>query len=342
MRDLLKDRVFATFGEIADGSVYRAEPGPHCPKALEALSLELLSDQERTWSELYEGYEGLNRVRERTLTCSGFSVRLQYNPKRMKSSTAQPLTPASRGDNCFLCLEHLPEEQKAILYRGKYLILCNPMPVFSRHFTISHVDHQPQNIRDHIGTLLHLMDDFGSGWMVLYNGPRCGASAPAHRHFQVVPSGRMPVETEIRDERRLQLLTRAEDVRIYRVKGLGREIILMDGENPVGLDSPFRALLEALKTALSTQEEPMLNIAGSRNGETWRLLIFPRRKHRPDDFFKEGDARVLVSPGVIDMGGVLITPVEKDFNALDSDGVERIYREVSLDDDLTDRALALI
>jgi len=71
----------------------------------------------------------------------------------------------------------------------------------------------------------------------------------------------------------------------------------------------------------------------------WRLLIFPRRKHRPDAFFKEGDAKVVVSPGVIDMGGLLITPVEKDFERLDATTVKDIYGEVSLEGKTVERAI---
>jgi hypothetical protein len=39
------------------------------------------------------------------------------------------------------------------------------------------------------------------------------------------------------------------------------------------------------------------------------------------------------------MGGVLITPVEKDFDRLDETAVEGIFKEVSLEGNLVERAI---
>ena len=128
-------------------------------------------------------------------------------------------------------MDHLPEEQKGILYRGDYLILCNPMPVFFPHFTVSHLDHRPQIITEQIDTFLQLIADLGPGWAVLYNGPRVttGASAPDHLHFQIIPSGRMPIEKAILEKKRLALLTPVSDCILYRVKDLGREVVVLEG-----------------------------------------------------------------------------------------------------------------
>ena len=244
---------------------------------------------------------------------------------------------------CFLCLEHLPEGQKGILYRSEYLILCNPMPVFFSHFTVSHIDHRRQSISENINTLLQLMVDFGPGWTLLYNGPKCGASAPDHLHFQVVPLGKMPIEKEMQEEKRLTLVTEVEGALLYRVIGMGREVIILEGNDSTAAGNLFKSLLKGLEEVLLIQhpmdEEPMVNIAGSYKEKKWCLSIFPRRKHRPDIFFKEGDARVVVSPGVIDMGGVLITPVVKDFHRLEAPTVEAIYKEVSLEGKIVEKAI---
>jgi hypothetical protein len=139
-------------------------------------------------------------------------------------------------------------------------------------------------------------------------------------------------------------MTQVEGVLLYRVGGLGREVMILEGDNRMAVGGVFKRYLSALKKVLLIDEEPMMNIAGfykEGKGEErkWRLVIFPRRKHRPEAFSKEGDARVVVSPGVIDLGGVLITPVEKDFEWLDGAAVEGIYGEVSLEGETVERAI---
>ena len=240
---------------------------------------------------------------------------------------------------CFLCLDHLPEGQKGILHWSEYLILCNPMPVFSSHLTVSHIDHRRQSISENIDTLFQLMVDFGSGWTLLYNGPKCGASAPDHLHFQAIPSGKMPIEKEIEETRQHTLVRQVEGVPLILLRDVGREIVMLQGDDPSKVGAVFERFLSALKKVLLIDEEPMMNIVGSYNENKWRLIIFPRRKHRPDIFFKEGDERVVVSPGVIDMGGILITPVVKDFERLDAAALEGIYKEVSLEGKIVERAI---
>jgi len=306
---------------------------------LSGLCLRLFSDQIKGWKDLREGYESLKNVRERNLACEGFSTLLQYNPGRIKSSTAEVNKINVKERHCFLCLDHLPEDQRGILYRGDYLILGNPMPVFPTHFTVSHIDHRVQAIEEHIETFLQLLADLGSDWTILYNGPKCGASAPDHLHFQAVPSGKMPIEKEIREGKRLTRLRRVDGILLYRAKGLGREIIVLEADDPIAIGRVSRDFLMALKKVLITDEEPMVNIAGWYEHGKWRLVIFPRRKHRPDIFFKDGDVRMVISPGVIDMEGLLITPVEKDFKRLDAATVEEIYKEVSLEEEIVERAI---
>jgi hypothetical protein len=149
----------------------------------------------------------------------------------------------------------------------------------------------------------------------------------------------MPVEKEIREEKRLSRMTRINGVLLYRVRDLGREVVILEGDDPVAVGDAFKGFLKALKKVLRIDEEPMMNIAGFHEEREWRLVIFPRRKHRPDAFFMEGEARIVVSPGLIDMGGVLVTPVEKDFERLDAAAVERIYREVSLETETVEKAI---
>jgi hypothetical protein len=327
------------FASILKKKTYAAFDGGDKGKRLPELCLGLLSDQKETWPDLRRGYESLGNIRERDISCKGFSVRLQHNPERITNTLADVGKKNTDNQQCFLCVEHLPESQKGILYRNEYLILCNPRPIFSAHFTISHVDHCGQAIEGEIQTLLRLLAEFGSGWAVFYNGPKCGASAPDHLHFQAAPSGKMLIEREMREEQRFADPRWLDGILLYSLRDVGRTIVVMEGENAAAMEGVFKRFMDSLRRVLRLAEEPMMNVAGYQEGERWRLVIFPRRKHRPDSFFKKGDARVVVSPGLIDMGGVLITPVEKDFERLNAAAVEKIYREVSLETGILKEAI---
>ncbi len=313
----LKEKAYAVF-----------DPQAH-PSGLGALCLELLAEQKRVWPDCGTGCASLERIKTRDVRCNGFSVRLQHNPGRIRSTLAGSEKKGTEERPCFLCLDNLPEEQKGILYNKTYLILCNPAPVFPSHFTVVHVGHCPQAIDEHIDTFVALMGDLGEGWTILYNGPQCGASAPDHFHFQAIPSGLMPVEAVIREQSKCPQPVERDNVRVWQAQGLGRTVIVLEGDAPGAVVCAFRGLLDTLREAAPPSQEPMLNMAGLWEKGGLRLLVFPRAKHRPDAFFREGDERVVVSPAVIEMGGVLVTPVERDFERLDAPMVEGIYREVS-------------
>ena len=311
-------------------------------KSLSELCMELLSEQKETWLDLEQGYESLKDTMAREITCNGFSVNVQHNPGRIRSTLADVGDKSVNERPCFLCLNNLPEDQKGVLYHEKFLVLCNPMPVFSGHFTIAHLIHQPQAITEHIDIFLDLTSDFGSNWSVLYNGPRCGASAPDHLHFQAIPSGKMPIEKEIMDGKRCIQTVRIDGVRISRAQGLGRELIILEGDDPKVIAGVFKRIVTELKKVFNTDNEPMMSIIGSHDREKLRIMVFPRAKHRPDVFFREGDARVVVSPAVIEMGGVLVTPMERDFERLDASAVEDIFKEVSLKGEIVQNVIDTI
>ncbi len=312
------------------GAIYGVFEGKQCSGSLPELCLGLLDRQKKAWPAAAAGYESLGSARERELKCRGFSVRVQQNPGRSKSTLADVGEKGVAGRACFLCPANLPKEQKGILYRDTYLILCNPMPVFSSHFTVSHLDHRPQGIAGAVVTLLQLMSDFGPGSSVLYNGPRCGASAPDHLHFQVVPAGQMPIEKELRLERPA-FRRRTGGVSVYRPKGVGRRVVIMDGPGPDAVGEALHALVKGLGIVLRTDLEPMMNLVCLRREHAYTVLVFPRAKHRPDAFYLEGEGRLAISPAVVEMGGIMVTPLERDFERLDSALVEQIFNEVSLD-----------
>jgi hypothetical protein len=319
--------------------VFAAFESQRGPEDLTGLCLRLLSEQKKTWPDLRQGYEALERIREREIACSSFSVRLQYNPGRIKSSLADVDKKAVNARPCFLCRDNLPEEQMGIGFADGYLILCNPAPVFFSHLTISHREHRRQDMAGNVDAFLRLSDALGDAWIVLYNGPKCGASAPDHLHFQAVPKGSMPIEAEITKENKLMRVRETDGIQLSRAVSLGREILVLDGDDRAPLAAALKDVLLALKATLRAEEEPMMNMIGFMDKGKKRLLVFPRRKHRPDAFFREGDDRIVISPGVVEMGGVFVTPAERDFGRLDAAAVEGILREVCLDERIVDKVL---
>jgi diadenosine tetraphosphate (Ap4A) HIT family hydrolase len=315
-----RERIFASF----DGS--RDDP------ALSGLCLDLLAQQKISWLLLRDAYAAQDAAQIREISANGFSVKLQFNPRRIISSAAA-VDPASISRRpCFLCVENLPEEQKMILYRQAFLILCNPAPIFPQHYVVSNRRHIPQSIENNMASFLLLAKDFGPGLSVFYNGPRCGASAPDHLHFHVVPSDMMPIEKEIREDRNKILIRRLNGMSILTLMSLSRPVIIVEGKELRSVETALLKAVEAMRETLSAPDEPMMNLLCAYDGTQWRILIFPRRKHRPDAYYREGDERILISPGAVDMGGLIITPVEKDFHALDAEQIKHIFKEVSMDE----------
>ena len=229
-----------------DGRIYAVFDGRGEPGSLGACCLSLLSEQKAEWPMLRQGYESLARVRVKEVACNGFRVRVQHNPGRITSTLAHVGKEEVRARPCFLCAANLPEGQKAVLYRDRYLILPNPMPVFPAHFTVCHRDHRLQAVKGEILTLLGLAEDFGEEWAILYNGPRCGASAPDHLHFQAVPSGMMPVEGEMDANGALATVLISGNTVLRRMAGAGREVLVLDGADATDLAFIFNKLVAAL------------------------------------------------------------------------------------------------
>lgn len=300
--------------------------------------LGLLDQQKKTWRQLAEGYIALELIRLREVHCDGYSVRLQFNPNRIVSSGAKVDAKSISERKCFLCIDNLPEEQKGILYHDQFLVLCNPAPIFSQHCTISNINHIPQEIENSLGLFFSLAKDF-TGFTVFYNGPKCGASAPDHMHFQACPSGMIPVERDVEEPRRKELIGEAGAVSCFIIKDYGRRVLALESADAAELESYIVKFLRSMKEVLATTGEPMLNILCSFRQNRWCVIIFPRRKHRPDVYFREGDAQVLISPASVDIGGLIITPIEKDFQKVDAEMIHNIFEEVSIDKGVLEKIL---
>jgi hypothetical protein len=308
---------------------------------LAELARSLLAAQKEAWPALREGHEALAMARVRTLRCDGWGVQVQFNPRRIASSAAPLDAEFLRRRPCFLCLQNLPSPQQAVLYRDEWLVLGNPAPIFPGHLTIAHQRHLPQSLAGRFHFCLQLAEDFGPGMTVFYNGPQCGASAPDHLHLQAAPSGLMPVERELPAASGCGAGNGASDVTIRAVAGLGRGLLVIEGRDGGRVAAAAAKALAAIGEMTGAGGEPPLNLlCTSVEGGGWRLILFPRRRHRPAAYFREGADRLLISPGAVDLGGILITPREEDFLKLTPALVAGIYREVAFDGTAMDSLMA--
>lgn len=301
--------------------------------ALPFLCQHLYDAQKKTWPKLAEACRNLASVHKRKLP-GAYDVYLQYNPARAISSGASVDAQSIRQRPCFLCQENLPVEQKGILYRSQYLILCNPAPIFEKHFTIVSLQHTLQEITSSINGFLQLSADM-SGYAVFYNGPACGASAPDHLHFQAVPKKFLPFLREIK---KLPVCD-TSSLRYVSGETFDRSVVLLESGDQDALSMQFETLLKALQSIMQTKVEPMVNVVCDHAGHRWRLIVFLRQKHRPDAYFEKGEKRIFISPGAVDMAGVVITPLLDNYNRLDYNAVREIYRDVSLSENTTDAVI---
>jgi hypothetical protein len=308
--------------------VLKAFDSRSLPGTLPQLCLQLFEQQKSTWSTLAGAYAALSAAKLRDIACNGHSVRLQFNPGRVASTSADVDPDALRSRACFLCLEHLPGPQRGILYRNKLIILCNPAPIFSPHFTVSHISHTPQEFASSIEVMLDLARDLSPDFTVFYNGPKCGASAPDHLHFQATPRRQIPVELDAVDVARRRKLYYEGHVAASILMNFGRAALIIESTDKQRLVDFLNRLIDAKKPEVGISEEPMMNVLCSYQQELWRLIVFFRRKHRPDAYFKSGADRILVSPAAVDLGGLFITPMEHDFLRIDANLIKSIFNEV--------------
>ncbi|MDR1344399.1 MAG: DUF4922 domain-containing protein [Tannerellaceae bacterium] len=296
---------------------------------LKQQALQLLAGQRQSWPLVKAGYEALEKIRIKSLTIDGFEVKVQYNPARASSSGAavDPQSIAERP--CFLCPTNLPPEQEALDIYPTYSMLCNPYPIFPEHFTIPSLMHTKQRIRDTFYDLIKIARQL-PGFTLFYNGPRAGASAPDHLHFQAVTSSYMPLDNDAiayRDEKPYagNLYAKA-----FLLTGYRRGGIVIESTTEEDCRNLFTHIYNILPLQ-KDEPEPGMNIY-CRYVRRWIVTVIPRRVHRPRQYYAQGTDHILTSPGAADIGGVFITSREEDYEKITPGIICDIYQQVAFSD----------
>lgn len=290
----------------------------------------LIEHQIGSWSDLRDGIAAWQRLQYRTVAVKDSQIQLQHNPGRIVSTTARIDAASVKERPCFLCPENMPLEERGLAFGADFVVLCNPFPVLERHLVLVAKEHVPQCISGSLERLLELAQALGPEFVLVYNGPRCGASAPDHLHFQAGLASALPIFGELSRRPRL-LLSEGQDLQLFADDGFRVRYLTLLSTDKQKLAASLEKIVQALhELSGPTNDEPMINLLARRLESKWELLVFPRARHRPSAFFAEGEARLTVSPAAIDLGGLLVVPERAHFEKLDSASVEGIYSEVTL------------
>lgn len=290
---------------------------------------ELYDNQLASWPLAAANYLKLKKTLKRTLLFENFSIDVQHNPGRVRSTCAKTDEKEIKERSCFLCVENLPDEQKGFVMLDKYLVLVNPYPIFYRHLTISDIKHTPQLINNRIADILNLAKKLNN-YTLFYNGPNCGASAPDHFHFQAVPKNTLPVDREYEYllDHNARCLKQEKKGSVFMFDSFLRECLVFESVYVNWIEENFNHVL-AKCFQNKCGQEPMINVMASFRCGTFRLFLFPRVTQRPSFFYETGDDQIIVSPASVEMGGTIITPRKEDYEKITKQDVIRIFEEVS-------------
>ena len=293
--------------------------------------------QLEVWTDARHRFRDLKHVETRQFSDQ---LKLQWNPARIVSTGAK-IDKKTLGERpCFLCDKNRPKEQMSKQIDEKFHLLVNPFPILPVHFTIPARKHQPQLIYKNYGEM-HRFISLHSDLMVFYNGPKCGASAPDHLHFQAGTNGILPLQTNWqRLSRNLtDIISLNDEEKISVVRDFIVPAFVIISKSAESDEALFRRLYKAMPQR-GDETEPMMNIISWRKGEEFISVVIPREKHRPEAYFAEGDAQFVVSPGALDMSGLIITPREEDFRKLTEEKALSLLQECGVSEDKMNAIIA--
>ena len=296
---------------------------------------KFIGEQLEEWPQAKGNFEALSGVEVKDLDVDGMHIKVQFNPARAVSSSAKVDAKSIKERKCFLCGANRPAVQRGIEWGpdGKYIVLINPFPIFPRHLTIPDQNHVDQLIVDRVEDMMDLAEALDE-YTVFYNGPKCGASAPDHMHFQAGNSDFLTMAENLEGEPLMEIASDG-DASLMKSTKLAMPVFVIDAKDHTAGARLFRRLYNAIPVP-DGEVEPMMNVLcwHTPNGE--RLVVIPRKRHRPSFYGTEGEGCMLMSPASVDMGGVFITPRHEDYVKVDADLIRKIFGELCLTQDELD------
>lgn len=295
---------------------------------------KFINDQLSVWPAAAAAFRALKSVEEREIPVGNLVCRVQHNPSRMASSTADVSPEALAARKCFLCAGNRPPEQFHLKFGGRkgrgYHIQVNPFPIFRDHLVIVREEHIPQTIWHHFPDMLSFVGKYRD-FTIFYNGPASGASAPDHLHFQAAPRGLLPLENAVDAflDCPGEPLATVKDASLYRFDGYVRGVYALKALTPKSLSKLFYRLLEC-SGSCPDEPEPKFNLYAYANGREYRAFVVLRSNVRSHHYFAEGADHLTISPGAADMAGVFIAPVREDFLKVDARLLGEMLSEVTI------------
>jgi hypothetical protein len=293
----------------------------------------LFAEQRDNWPMLRDGEASLGQLQRKILTSDGASIVVQVNPARRRSTLAKTDASSIAARPCFLCSENMPAEERGVAFED-LVIMPNPFPVLPMHCTIAGREHRPQRIAGRVDCLLRLASKLGPDLAAFYNGPRCGASAPDHFHFQAASAQEIPILT--------QLSSTGGSRSPVAATSFGRHMLIARNAEFAPVRRAIEQAIDALSEIEQTADEPMLNLLAFHDDDQFTAILFPRRAHRPACYFATGPEQLLISPAVLEMCGILVATESEHFERIDADIALGIYQEVSIGDSEFERLVARV
>lgn len=303
-----------------------------------------IENQLAKWQTARTNHEALNQIETRRFELAGNTITVQFNPARAVSTCAKVDKSSIEARKCFLCPENKPNEQDEIIISldEPFSLRINPYPILPGHLTISSLKHQDQvladkTIRQLPGKLISWLEEyFASDYVLFYNGAKCGASAPDHFHFQAVKQSDVPVIQQW--ERLMETAVREKEIKTengntyssFQITSYICPIqVFICNHSADILPEMINQYLQSFPLH-EGESEPRYNLFAWQDKQRgFTMAYFPREKHRPACYTATGGEQLLVSPGALDMAGLLVTPRKEDFYKITESDITQIYKEVA-------------